>query len=255
MLVFARLAGMSGAQSIKEGKMLRKLVIAGIIGACAMPAMAANLLTNGGFESGSLAGWTQTIAPSSNGTSGVYANGSNAPNSGQSTTVNANGGNFVYLTGQGGPGAYEIRQSFTLASAQTVTVKFDHFANNYGGQVFSGNGLDPFAGQPVQFALVDLIPGATGAFSTAGQIQSFYSGADGGANPNPWTSYSFNVNLGAGTYAIRFAQADNQLFFTQGVDNVSVSGAIPEPASWAMLIAGFGLVGAAGRRRRATVAA
>ena len=235
--------------------MLRKLVITGLIGACAMPAMAANLLTNGGFESGSLAGWTQSIAPSSSGTSGVFANGSNAPNSGQSTTVNANGGNFVYLTGQGGPGAYEIRQSFTLASAQTVTVKFDHFANNYGGEVFSGNGLDPFANLPVQFALVDLIPGATGAFSTAGQIQSFYSGADGGANPNPWTSYSFNVNLGAGTYAIRFAQADNQLFFTQGVDNVSVSGAIPEPASWAMLIAGFGLVGAAGRRRRATVAA
>ena len=29
--------------------MLRKLGIAGIIGACAMPAMAANLLTNGGF--------------------------------------------------------------------------------------------------------------------------------------------------------------------------------------------------------------
>nr|WP_303784543.1 PEPxxWA-CTERM sorting domain-containing protein [Sandarakinorhabdus limnophila] len=34
-----------------------------------------------------------------------------------------------------------------------------------------------------------------------------------------------------------------------------MSGAIPEPGRWAMLIAGFGLVGAAGRRRRATVAA
>jgi hypothetical protein len=30
---------------------------------------------------------------------------------------------------------------------------------------------------------------------------------------------------------------------------------IPEPASWAMLIAGFGLVGAASRRRNMTVAA
>lgn len=235
--------------------MLRKLVITGLIGACAMPAMAANLLTNGGFESGSLAGWTQTINPSSNGTSGVYANGANAPVSGLSTTVNGSGGNFVYLTGQGGPGAYEVRQSFTLASAQTVTISFDHFANNYGGPVIDGNGLNPFAGLPVQFALVDLIPGATGAFSTAGQIQSFYSGADGGSNPNPWTSYSFNVNLAAGTYAIRFAEADNQGFFTQGVDNVFVSGAVPEPASWAMLITGFGLVGAAARRRRAVTAA
>jgi hypothetical protein len=36
---------------------------------------------------------------------------------------------------------------------------------------------------------------------------------------------------------------------------VDTGGAVPEPASWAMLIAGFGLVGAAARRRRATVAA
>jgi hypothetical protein len=32
-------------------------------------------------------------------------------------------------------------------------------------------------------------------------------------------------------------------------------GGIPEPASWAMLIAGFGLVGAAQRRRKAVIAA
>jgi hypothetical protein len=32
-------------------------------------------------------------------------------------------------------------------------------------------------------------------------------------------------------------------------------GAVPEPASWAMLIAGFGLVGAAQRRRKAVAAA
>ena len=32
-------------------------------------------------------------------------------------------------------------------------------------------------------------------------------------------------------------------------------GAVPEPASWAMLIAGFGLVGAAQRRRKAALAA
>jgi len=31
--------------------------------------------------------------------------------------------------------------------------------------------------------------------------------------------------------------------------------AVPEPASWAMLIMGFGLVGAAARRRKAAVAA
>ena len=48
-------------------------------------------------------------------------------------------------------------------------------------------------------------------------------------------------------------------FLTKGTGtNVPItSGVVPEPASWAMLIAGFGLVGAASRRRRgiATVSA
>ncbi|WP_310474313.1 PEPxxWA-CTERM sorting domain-containing protein [Sandarakinorhabdus sp.] len=40
------------------------------------------------------------------------------------------------------------------------------------------------------------------------------------------------------------------------IDNLTIgaSGVVPEPASWAMLIAGFGLVGAAARRRRAVTA-
>ncbi|MCU0892685.1 MAG: PEPxxWA-CTERM sorting domain-containing protein [Sandarakinorhabdus sp.] len=41
------------------------------------------------------------------------------------------------------------------------------------------------------------------------------------------------------------------------MDNLTIgnAGAVPEPASWAMLIAGFGLVGATARRRRRTVTA
>ena len=35
-----------------------------------------------------------------------------------------------------------------------------------------------------------------------------------------------------------------------GAENFGTTGAIPEPATWAMLIAGFGLVGSAARRRR-----
>lgn len=34
------------------------------------------------------------------------------------------------------------------------------------------------------------------------------------------------------------------------IDNVTLAAVVPEPATWAMLIAGFGLVGAASRRRR-----
>jgi hypothetical protein len=43
---------------------------------------------------------------------------------------------------------------------------------------------------------------------------------------------------------------DLMAFDTMGYDL-----GVPEPSSWAMLIAGFGLTGAAMRRRRRTVAA
>ncbi len=38
------------------------------------------------------------------------------------------------------------------------------------------------------------------------------------------------------------------------LDGVSLTGGVPEAATWAMLVAGFGLVGAAARRRHAAVA-
>jgi hypothetical protein len=37
------------------------------------------------------------------------------------------------------------------------------------------------------------------------------------------------------------------------LDNVSASGAVPEPASWALMLGGFGLVGGAMRSRRRNV--
>lgn len=40
-----------------------------------------------------------------------------------------------------------------------------------------------------------------------------------------------------------------------GVSGLKVSGAVPEPAAWATLIVGFGLVGATARRRRVRVLA
>ncbi len=39
------------------------------------------------------------------------------------------------------------------------------------------------------------------------------------------------------------------------ISGAAVSGAVPEPSSWAMLVVGFGLVGAAARRRSSVAAA
>jgi len=37
------------------------------------------------------------------------------------------------------------------------------------------------------------------------------------------------------------------------LDNVQVSGAVPEPASWALMLGGFGVVGGAMRSRKRSV--
>ena len=51
--------------------------------------------------------------------------------------------------------------------------------------------------------------------------------------------------------ALKFSSDNNSFEF----DNLNVvSGAVPEPATWAMMIAGFGLVGGAMRRRSTNVA-
>lgn len=70
-----------------------------------------------------------------------------------------------------------------------------------------------------------------------------------------WT-LSGNVNLAyTGTATnidefVKFGISGKQGVFT----GITPSGAVPEPASWALLVAGFGLAGAAMRRRRAAVA-
>lgn len=66
-----------------------------------------------------------------------------------------------------------------------------------------------------------------------------YFGVLGGTSPNPLARELFSVNdVWQQPFGLR-----NGWRITGGV--------IPEPATWAMMIAGFGLVGAAARRRRA----
>lgn len=66
----------------------------------------------------------------------------------------------------------------------------------------------------------------------------------------PHTASTFSLSLSAGGSGFQFGSDESW-----GIDNFSMSAqAVPEPASWAMLIAGFGLTGAAMRRRRTAIA-
>lgn len=77
--------------------------------------------------------------------------------------------------------------------------------------------------------------------------------------PFGWTTFTQSFIANSTTSTIRFAGSHATTGFSNFLylDNASLVAIVPEPASWALLIAGFSLVGAAARRRRGvgTVAA
>ena len=63
---------------------------------------------------------------------------------------------------------------------------------------------------------------------------------------------------GSGNVSANFSKVSSVTFSSLGytynqLDNVQVSGAVPEPASWALMLGGFGVVGGAMRSRKRSV--
>jgi hypothetical protein len=187
-----------------------KLAAALLLAAVATPALAAvNLVSNPGFESG-LAGWTRFGNTGYSGVAGNFA--------GQAPTEGAAQAYFGPVGSSGG-----IFQSVATMAGETYRVSFDVWAAP-GGQQFQ-----------VDFG------GATLFNDRMRQGQGY-------------TSLVYDVIASAASSELRFRTQHNPSYYL--LDNVRVEsvgggggGAVPEPGTWVMLIAGFGLVGLAARRR------
>ena len=211
------------------------------------PAGAAELISNGGFETGNFSGWTIPSFPGGFTNSGnwlIDTPGTTTPLSGNSTAGNALGGSFYAVTDQTWFSTHVLSQTFTVPGvASSVFLSFKMFANDYHGtSIVDPIGLD-HTGPPNQHARVDILSSAASAFDTgAGVLANYYLGVDSGLDPNPYTTYTFNITAlvgGGGTYTLRFAQVDNQNFLNLGVDNVSINFTpIPEPSGLALSVLG-----------------
>lgn len=202
-------------------------------------AQASNLLVNGDFETGDLSGWTVTDQAGGSGSWYLGANGGGSPLNGFGTPTLGAGGSYNAQTDQGGPGSHSLSQSFNAIAGGSFFLDFSAYASDQSGAGPVGVGLD-FGTSPNQHVEV-LLNGNllyTGIFTT------------------DWASYTFDITsyVVTGSNTLTFGEVDNQLFLNAGVDNVSVSGVVPEPATWAMMIMGFGLAGATLRRRRTAAA-
>lgn len=82
---------------------------------------------------------------------------------------------------------------------------------------------------------------ATGGSASTGDLRDLQPGAPGGKVGNIWMVASSFVNQDGKKDAFKFSQL-----------TVSYMDPLPEPESWAMMLAGFGFAGAAMRRTRKT---
>lgn len=115
------------------------------------------------------------------------------------------------------------------------------------------------AGNPATFA--NLFYGSSGNVPSGGSdplTGSYFNGGEGGSCASPWFSVNYvhcdstDANVGAwngsilgANYAGSGNYYDEQLYV-----RAAVRGGVPEPATWAMMLAGFGMIGFAIRRRR-----
>jgi hypothetical protein len=172
----------------------------------------ANATTGGPGQYGNVSLWDQ-------------ANGGNTWNG-----LTAHGGNFAALDGAFQDSA--LSQTITgLTVGKTYTLSFDYaFAQQQG-----------FDGSTTQNLEVSL-----GGFNNTTANITLGNHAFSG-----WTTATFNIVATQATETLSFfSVASPQLPPFALVSNVSLTGGVPEPATWAMMLVGFGGLGAVARMRR-----
>ena len=169
---------------------------------------------------------------------------------------NHNAGNNNYYVGAG-----ELRDYFVTDAAPGATIVSIDIGNNGGSGLSFGSGVTA-----VTWTLYDVntltqsdisanidntnFSGRTDVFNDLGTGTVYGSIVLTGPTGN------VHVNLNAAGIAAYNAAglAGNQFIFG-GTLTDGITAAVPEPASWALMITGFGFVGIAARRRRSAVGA
>ena len=244
---------------------MKKIIIAAAtaLTIVAAPAYAApNLVTNGGFEQtsrsgnfefgntagavGQVTGWTSASTTAYNllfnaatanttNAAGTYS-GSNAEYL-WASTASSQGGNFLALDGDSTLRGAVTQTINGLIAGNTYTVSFEWGA----GQLRSRDGA----------TTEQLIYGLGNTAYATNVLSNPSHGFSG------WNKVTQNFTATGTSQVLSFLSngTPNGLPPVALLDNVSVTAAVPEPATWGMMIVGFGAVGASLRSRRRSGAA
>lgn len=219
-------------------------IAAAFVATAASAAPLQNLLTNGSFEQG-VNGWNPVSTGSGDGLADpvviAYNQRSGYPTGAYGEPIPTNAGtgnpgfdavgnNALYLSTD--VGTNELSQTVSLLAGTTYVFGFDYYlpANGY------GNPND-----------------ATLTASLAGE--TFATFALGSQAPTQWHYTSASKAFGSATSGVFKLTFSGNGFTAKDVviDRVFLAtvAAVPEPATWALMLTGFGMVGCAMRRRKA----
>lgn len=192
-------------------------------------AAGAAVIANGSFEDGPAVGSFGTLGTGSNAIAGW--------------TVSAGTIDYIgtYWSAQDGARSVDLAGNSPGAISQTFATTIGQ-----GYRISYWIGRNPDGGVNPRTGFIDV---------GGGRAQFLYSGAGNRADMQ-WQLETFDFAATSGSTTLTFA-ADPLTagqFYGPALDNVSISSA-PEPGTWALLILGFGVMGAALRRARPARAA
>lgn len=195
---------------------------------------AAELIVNGGFESG-FSGWTRVDQVGSNG-GFMLQSGTASPVNGLKVPAPLQGSGAA-MTDQGAGGSHVLYQDFVVPmNATGGSLSFSLFINS--GEDFRAPATLDWA-TPIlnQQARVDILSAGSNPFSVASSdvFMTLFQTQPGSVSAPGYVSFAVDISPLLATHQgqtlrLRFAEVDNVSFFNLGVDAVSVA-AIPEPAS------------------------
>lgn len=198
---------------MKYGKVL---LIAAASALTVLSANASNIVTNGSFEADSQAAGTWSISTN--------------------------------LTGWTGTPNIELRNNVSGTAQDGVNfVELDTYANSAMSQTVTGNGMYElsfwYSARP------GVAAGSNGLSYSFGSLSGQVLQNVAGGSVNSWQHFTGLVNL-SGSTVLTFAATGLSDSYGGSLDNVSVT-AVPEPETFALMLAGLGIMGAVARRRKA----
>jgi hypothetical protein len=211
---------------VKGFAVLVSLLAAGVL---ALPAVAAaNLVTNGDFETGDLSGWQVNDAPDISGSWFAYS-GTENPVEPLASVPPPPQGEYAAITAQDGPGSHILYQDVALGEGAHELSLVAYYEST--AAIVSPESLSSESGSNQQYRIDVLKTGVPlTTVNPADILATLLHTEEGDPEEMEPTTLTADLSPFAGqTVRLRLAEVDNEGPFNAGVDVVSVSGSAPPP--------------------------